>query len=412
MPDKDVTLTGSATPTISWTFTDPKNLGIKTEAEVKWGESKESTNSTLQNGAAVEPGKWVSVKVKGYYVDKGCEGITGYGGYADFIPSELPNYSVYNPYSNDKAQPNENNLSTTFTFTMPSSPVSFSAYYTNDASAGPCVSEDTMITLADGTQKRVDELTGSETLLTWNHKTGSYDTAPIAYLIDHGGVRQEQPITHLFFTDGSDLEIIGEHVFYNADTGKYITLDENAADYIGTHFAKQNAESGRMERVALTEVKHEVKLAGIYEVVTNGYMTCFTDGILTASAYIDKLLNTFDIETDTMAYNPFKVIADIQTYGLYTYEDLQELGLTEAQFNMHNGAFLKIAVGKGTLTWQDMSDLMDMFHEYANEMPAAETNVQPNSMAEELPKMFGAYFAAKGQQAVDSVGRWIMERLY
>ena len=266
-----------------------------------------------------------------------------------------------------------------------------------------------MITLADGTQKRVDELTGSEMLLTWNHKTGSYDTAPIAYLIDHGGVRQEQPITHLFFADGSDLEIIGEHVFYNADTGKYITLDENAADYIGTHFAKQNAESGRLDRVALTDVKHEVKLTGIYEVVTYSDMTCFTDGILTASAYIDKLLNTFDIETDTMAYNPFKVIADIQTYGLYTYEDLQELGLTEAQFNMHNAAFLKIAVGKGTLTWQDMSDLMDMFREYANEMPAAEANVQPNSMAEELPKMFGAYFAAKGQQAVDSVGQWVRE---
>ena len=194
-------------------------------------------------------------------------------------------------------------------------------------------------------------------------------------------------------------------MFYNADTGKYITLDENAADYIGTYFAKQNAESGRMDRVALTDVKHEVKLTGIYEVVTESYMTCFTDGILTASAYIDKLLNIFDIETDTMAYNPFKVISDIQTYGLYTYEDLQELG-TEEQFKMHNAAFLKIAVGKGTLTWQDMSDLMDMFREYANEMPAAEATAQPSSMAEELPGMFAAYFAAKGRQTVDSVGKW------
>ena len=406
MPDKDVTLTGSATPTVSWNCEKHNKYGTP-PCSVKNG------NTAVSSGAAIAPGTKLTITVEGKIIQKTFLGrkytSDGAGGWLRInsgatMDKELTvtHKPVDNGTSTSKAD-----ATGIFELTMPNNPVSFTAYY--ETNGGPCVSEDTMITLADGSQKRVDELTGSETLLTWNHKTGSYDTAPVAYLIDHGGVRQEQPITHLFFADGSDLEIIGEHVFYNADTGKYITLDENAADYIGTHFAKQNAESGRLDRVALTDVKHEVKLTGIYEVVTYSDMTCFTDGILTASAYIDKLLNTFDIETDTMAYNPFKVIADIQTYGLYTYEDLQELGLTEAQFNMHNAAFLKIAVGKGTLTWQDMSDLMDMFREYANEMPAAEANVQPNSMAEELPKMFGAYFAAKGQQAVDSVGQWVRE---
>ena len=403
MPDKNVTLTGTASPTLKWI----KGSAVTGSASVKYGttEGNYPVDVSANTNVIVPVGSYVEVKIDGKTTGKWWN-RTYYGGYMTNITGMKGIITDSNKDGDIKIthQPEINNLTGEYRFQMPEGPVTFTADVTNDASV--CVSEDTMITLADGTQKRVDELTGSEMLLTWNHKTGSYDTAPIAYLIDHGGVRQEQPITHLFFADGSDLEIIGEHVFYNADTGKYITLDENAADYIGTHFAKQNTESGGMERVALTDVKHEVKLTGIYEVVTNGYMTCFTDGILTASAYIDKLLNTFDIETDTMAYNPFKVIADIQTYGLYTYEDLQELGLTEAQFNMHNAALLKIAVGKGTLTWQDMSDLMDMFREYANEMPAAETNVQPNSMAEELPKMFGAYFAAKGQQAVDSVGKW------
>ena len=399
MPDKNVTLTGSATPTISWNCEKHSDYGTP-PCSVKNG------NTAVSSGAAMTPGTKLTITVEGK-ITTGWFGATtdGAGGWLRINSGATMDKELtvtHKPVDNG-VRTSKKDATGIFELTMPNNPVSFTAYY--ETNGGVCVSEDTMITLADGSQKRVDELTGSEMLLTWNHKTGSYDTAPIAYLIDHGGVRQEQPITHLFFADGSDLEIIGEHVFYNADTGKYITLDENAADYIGTHFAKQNAESGRMERVALTEVKHEVKLTGIYEVVTESYMTCFTDGILTASAYIDKLLNIFDIETDTMAYNPFKVISDIQTYGLYTYEDLQELG-TEEQFKMHNAAFLKIAVGKGTLTWQDMSDLMDMFREYANEMPAAETNVQPNSMAEELPKMFGAYFAAKGQQAVDSVGKW------
>lgn len=404
MPDKDVTLTGTASPTLKWA----KSSAVTGSASVKYGttEGNYSVDVSANTNAVVPIGAYVEVKVDGKTTGRWLK--TYYGGYMTSITGMKGIITDDNKDGDITVQhkPEKNNLQGVYRFQMPAQPVTFTADVTDDESS--CVTEDTMITLADGTQKRVDELTGSEMLLTWNHKTGSYDTAPVAYLIDHGGVRREQPITHLFFEDGSDLEIIGEHVFYNADTGKYITLDENAADYIGTHFAKQNAESGRMDRVALVDVRHEVKVTGVYEVVTESYMTCFTDGILTASAYIDKLLNIFDIETDTMAYNPFKVIADIQTYGLYTYEDLQELG-TEEQFKMHNAAFLKIAVGKGTLTWQDMSDLMDMFREYANEMPAAETNVQPNSMAEELPKMFGAYFAAKGQQAVDSVGQWVRE---
>lgn len=404
MPDKDVALTGTASPTLKWA----KSSAVTGSASVKYGttEGNYSVDVSANTNAVVPIGAYVEVKVDGKTTGRWLK--TYYGGYMTSITGMKGIITDDNKDGDITVQhkPERNNLQGVYRFQMPAQPVTFTADVTDDESS--CVTEDTMITLADGSQKRVDELTGGEMLLTWNHKTGSYDTAPIAYLIDHGGVRREQPVTHLFFADGSDLEIIGEHVFYNADTGKYITLDENAADYIGTHFAKQNAESGRMDRVALVDVRHEVKVTGVYEVVTESYMTCFTDGILTASAYIDKLLNIFDIETDTMAYNPFKVISDIQTYGLYTYEDLQELG-TEEQFKMHNAAFLKIAVGKGTLTWQDMSDLMDMFREYANEMPAAETNVQPNSMAEELPKMFGAYFAAKGQQAVDSVGQWVRE---
>ena len=404
MPDKDVALTGTASPTLKWA----KSSAVTGSASVKYGttEGNYSVDVSANTNAVVPIGAYVEVKVDGKTTGRWLK--TYYGGYMTSITGMKGIITDDNKDGDITVQhkPEKNNLQGVYRFQMPAQPVTFTADVTDDESS--CVTEDTMITLADGTQKRVDELTGSETLLTWNHKTGSYDTAPVAYLIDHGGVRQEQPITHLFFEDGSDLEIIGEHVFYNADTGKYITLDENAANYIGTHFAKQNAESGRMDRVALVDVRHEVKVTGVYEVVTESYMTCFTDGILTASAYIDKLLNIFDIETDTMAYNPFKVISDIQTYGLYTYEDLQELG-TEEQFKMHNAAFLKIAVGKGTLTWQEMSDLMDMFREYANEMPAAETNAQSNSMAEELPKMFGAYFAAKGQQAVDSVGQWVRE---
>lgn len=39
-----------------------------------------------------------------------------------------------------------------------------------------------MITLADGTQKAVEQLTGNEMLLVWNLLTGEFDIAPMVFI--------------------------------------------------------------------------------------------------------------------------------------------------------------------------------------------------------------------------------------
>ena len=45
-----------------------------------------------------------------------------------------------------------------------------------------CVAEGTMITLADGSQIAVENLTGNELLLVWNLFTGTFDIAPILFI--------------------------------------------------------------------------------------------------------------------------------------------------------------------------------------------------------------------------------------
>lgn len=300
-----------------------------------------------------------------------------------------------------KHKPDSSDLTGIYVFSMPDSPVKLTTLVTDDQTE--CITGETLITLADGSSKQVKEMNGTEELLVWNHMTGAYDTAPVAYLIDHGGEETEQQITHLYFSDGSDLEIIGEHVFYDADLGKYITLDGGAEAYLGHHFAKQNLKSGTMERVALTDVKHQVRVCGAYEVVSNSYMSCFTNGILTASAYIDKLLNIFEIDPQSMACNPFDVVSDIQKYGLYSYEDLQEIA-TREEFEAHNAAFLKIAVGKGTLTWDDLCELTQMYRAYAK--VSAVSARETASPASRIPQMFGNYFVRETKKAVQSLSDW------
>lgn len=230
-------------------------------------------------------------------------------------------------------------------------------FYDEDE-GGVCLTPSTLITLADGSQKRVDSLTGDEKLLVWNHQTGALDTAPVAYIVNHDKEEKQQDVIQLSFDNGNDVEIIGEHVFFDVDLNKYVTLDHNAEQYIGHRFSVLDGDG--ISAATLVKVEKNTLLTTAYEVVSYQHLTCFTGGLLSASAYMDKLLNIFYIDPATMGYIPEHVQQDIETYGLYTYHDFDGL-IGEDAFELYNAAYLKIAVGKGYITWDDILSLIDIY---------------------------------------------------
>ena len=67
------------------------------------------------------------------------------------------------------------------------------------------------------------------------------------------------------------------------------------------------------------------------------------------------------IEKDTMSYDMLQMQQDIETYGLYTYEDFKDL-IPEVVFEMYNAKYLKINVEKGYMTWNDVLDLISFYY--------------------------------------------------
>ena len=61
-----------------------------------------------------------------------------------------------------------------------------------------------------------------------------------------------------------------------------------------------------------------------------------------------------------MKYDPVQMQADIEKYGLYTYEDFADY-LTYEQFMAFNVQYMKIAVGKGTYTYEGILNLIDVY---------------------------------------------------
>lgn len=221
-----------------------------------------------------------------------------------------------------------------------------------------CVTPDTLITLANGSKVRVDSLTGNEELLVWNHETGKLDKAPVAYIVNHDAVVANHEVYHLNFSNGKTVKIIGEHVFFDTTLNKYVALDSNSADYIGHEFL--GLAGNGVEKVKLVSVVKKTYKTSAYEVVSYKHLTCFTNDMLSTSAYLDQLLNVFDINTNTFAYDMQSVARDIETYGLYTYADFEGL-ISEEAFELYNAKYLKIAIGKGYITWEDILDLIDIY---------------------------------------------------
>ena len=244
-------------------------------------------------------------------------------------------------------------------------------YYDDSSSGGgTCVSAGTLITLADGRQVPVESLTGSEMLLVWNMETGCFDVAPILF-IDKDPEKVYEVI-NLYFSDGTNVKVITEHAFWDFDLNEYVFLRSDAAKYIGHWFNKQLLDSNgnlTWTRVQLTNVVIADEYTSAWSPVTYGHLCYYVNGMLSMPGATEGLINIFDVDANTMTYNSITYEADIQTYGLFTYEEFCELiAVPEEVFNAFNGQYLKVAIGKGLIDLDTLNMLFERYKDFFSEM--------------------------------------------
>ncbi len=231
-----------------------------------------------------------------------------------------------------------------------------------------CIAEGSMITLADGSQKAVEDLTGDESLLVWNLFTGTYDVAPILF-IDRDE-RGEYEVINLNFSDGTTVKVISEHAFFDVDQGKYVYLRNDAAKYIGHRFSKQSADtSGNKVNTAVTllsvDITTETTVA--YSPVTYGHLCYYVDGMLSMPGATEPFANIFEVDKATMCYDEDKMQEDIEEYGLFTYEEFSALlPVSEEVFEAFGGKYLKVAIGKGLTDLDEIAALIERYSRFLN----------------------------------------------
>ncbi len=250
----------------------------------------------------------------------------------------------------------QKNSDTQFIITMPAENVTFTVKGKNNS----CITPETLITLADGSQVEVQHLKGDEELLVWNMYTGKFDSAPLIFVMTHE--ESLYNVVYLTFSDNTVVKVIYEHGFYCYDTNSYIYLDSNASEYIGYTFDKMG------QAVTLVDVEIVQEYTKPYSPLTNVHLCYYVNGLLSTGADMEGLIGIFTVDPDTMTYDKELMEQDIATYGLFTYEEFIEVigieAFPESMFNAYQGQYLKVSIGKGLITVEKLKQLIETYTEY------------------------------------------------
>ena len=142
-----------------------------------------------------------------------------------------------------------------------------------------CLTGDTLITLADGTKKRIDELTLQDKVLAIDTKTGKFVADEITYTdsTEHKTFTEYDVWT---FSDGTIVKTVHRHRFYNIEKQAMVYMDKWN---IGEHVVNQNGEY--IALVSHENVKEEVKH---YTIFTK-HQNYFANGLLSGNRYTAEL---------------------------------------------------------------------------------------------------------------------------
>ena len=223
---------------------------------------------------------------------------------------------------------------------------------------GSCLAEGTLITLADGSQKAIEDLSTGDMVMSWNFFTGEKCAVPVVALWYHGTYKTE--VVTLNFENGASVRMVAMHGFFDYTLNEFVFLSsENCMSYIGDEFVCDGSTDYATTKLKSAEVSTEE--IGVYSILTAYNYNAYAEGMLslTPSDYVGLWASFFDMGSD-MKFDKDAMQADIEKYGLFTYSEWSDF-VTEQEFEAFGGAYFKILIGKGVITYEQLYELLDGF---------------------------------------------------
>lgn len=143
-----------------------------------------------------------------------------------------------------------------------------------------CIVEGTLITLADGNTKPIEDITYDDKLLTWNFDEGKYENRKPCWIAQSG---TSPKYWHTILSDGTEIDLVGakhnSHRFFNAERGAFIYA--NNFDFGNEHVFKQDSSTP----VVVSCEPMTDKTVRFYNMMTEHNINFFANGILVGNRF-------------------------------------------------------------------------------------------------------------------------------
>lgn len=220
-------------------------------------------------------------------------------------------YDENDKYSTEIADAVYSSTGNTYTLTINSSDVTITV-----SSSSSCLVEGTLISMADGTYKKVEDLKVGDLVKVFNHETGKIDNSPIIVNVHESETSRLISIINLVFDNNQITRISFEHGFFDVDLNKYIYINnQNYNSMIGHRFYTIDGSIITLIDAYITE-----EYVKVFSPVTYKHLNIFANDLLSITGGINGLFNIFELNDD-MTINIDKFNEDIEQYGLYEYSE-------------------------------------------------------------------------------------------
>lgn len=143
-----------------------------------------------------------------------------------------------------------------------------------------CLTGDMLITLADGTTKRIDTITLADKVLAYNPETMALEADEIISC-DSDKIKTHDNFDIWTFDDGTIIKTVHRHRFYNVERNAMVYMDEWK---IGEHAIKMDGT--KVALVNHANVQEEVRH---YTIFTK-HQNYFANGLLSGNRYTERLV--------------------------------------------------------------------------------------------------------------------------
>ena len=216
-----------------------------------------------------------------------------------------------------------------------------------------CLAEGSLITLADGSKEKVENINLGDEVLTWNFFEGRQKAYPVMYLKANYIVCDAYVMK---FDNGETITSIGEHAYFNYTKKQFVEVcKDHYKEFINDEFY---FEDGVSRLVSIEQIAYSGNCYVLMPVVTGN---CFANGALNTIPEYIPFTGLAPIN-DNMCFDEQILADNFLTYGYASYEDYAEY-LSEDLFNAYGGIYLNVMFGLGII---DIDTLLVFSNDFYN----------------------------------------------